>query len=105
MAYDYDGNVTRLYRDLLFFTPEGVSPAQEFIESIKKSSAKLMTSEAPAPVQPTAVNRERPAEQLAPMNMEAKHEAAMSKVNDMRRTRYMKEIHEAKMRKERKIAK
>ena len=105
MAYDYDGNVTRLYRDLLFFTPEGVSPAEEFIESIKKSAVKLMTSEAPAPVQPTAVNRERPAEQLAPMNMEAKHEAAMSKVNDMRRTRYMKEIHEAKMRKERKIAK
>ena len=105
MAYDYDGNVTRLYRDLLFFTPEGVSPAEEFIASIKKSAAKLMTSEAPAPVQATAVNRERPAEQLAPMNMEAKHEAAMSKVNEMRRARYMKEIHEAKLRKEKKIAK
>ena len=105
MAYDYDGNVTRLYRDLLFFTPEGVSPAEDFIASIKKSAAKLMASEAPAPVQATAVNRERPAEQLAPMNMEAKHEAAMSKVNDMRRARYMKEIHEAKLRKEKKIAK
>ena len=105
MAYDTEGNVTRLYRDLLFFTPEGVSPAEEFIASIKKSQANLKAKAAPAQMEVKAVNRELPKNLISPAALQAKHEAAMSKVNDMRRVRFMKDIHDAKMRKEKKIAK
>ena len=105
MAYDYDGNVTRLYRDLLFFTPEGVSPAEDFIASIKKAPTTMKAASSSEPVQVKAVNRELPKNLISPADLQAKHEAAMSKVNDMRRVRYMKEIHEAKLRKEKKIAK
>ena len=105
MAYDTEGNVTRLYRDLLFFTPEGVSPAEEFIASIKKAPATMKTTSSSEPVQVKAVNRELPRNLISPAALQAKHEAAMSKVNDMRRVRFMKDIHDAKMRKEKKIAK
>ena len=105
MAYDYDGNVTRLYRDVLFFTQDGASPAEDFIASMKKSAPMSLASETPQPAQIKAVNRELPKMQITPAEMEAKHEAAMAKVNDMRRVRYMKEIQEAKLRKEKRIAK
>ena len=105
MAYDYDGNVTKLYRDVLFFTQDGASPAEDFIASMKKSASMSVAAETPQPVQAKAANRELPKMQITPAQMEMKHEAAMSKVNDMRRVRYMKEIQEAKLRKEKKIAK
>ena len=105
MAYDTEGNVTRLYRDLLFFTPEGVSPAEDFIASIKKAPATMKTTSSSEPVQVKAVNRELPKNLISPAALQAKHEAAMSKVNDMRRVRFMKDIHDAKLRKEKKIAK
>ena len=105
MAYDTEGNVTRLYRDLLFFTPEGASPAEEFIASIKKAPATMKTTSSSEPVQVKAVNRELPKNLISPAALQTKHEAAMSKVNDMRRVRFMKDIHDAKLRKEKKIAK
>ena len=105
MAYDTEGNVTRLYRDLLFFTPEGVSPAEDFIASIKKAPATMKAASSSEPVQVKAVNRELPKNLISPAVLQAKHEAAMSKVNDMRRVRFMKDIHDAKLRKEKKIAK
>ena len=105
MAYDTEGNVTRLYRDLLFFTPEGVSPAEDFIASIKKAPATMKAASSSEPVQVKAVNRELPKNLISPAALQAKHEAAMSKVNDMRRVRFMKDIHDAKLRKEKKIAK
>ena len=103
MAYDTAGNVTRLFRDLLFFTPEGVSPVEEFIASQKKSQVTLKSQAAPASAEVKAVNRELPKNLISPKELQRKHEAAMSKVNDMRRVRYMKDINEARLRKEKRV--
>lgn len=105
MAYDYDGNVTKLYRDVLFFTREGASPAEDFIASMKKASANFAQTEAPATVQPKAVSKKLSENRLSPREVQMKHEDAMAKVKELRRTRYMKEILDAKLRKEKMIAK
>ena len=41
VAYDYDNNVSQLYRDVLFFTQDGASPAKDFIASMDKSSSVM----------------------------------------------------------------
>jgi hypothetical protein len=41
VAYDYDNNATQLYRDVLFFTQDGASPAKDFIASMKKSASTM----------------------------------------------------------------
>ena len=40
-AYDYDNNVSQLYRDVLFFTQDGASPARDFIASMGKASSVM----------------------------------------------------------------
>ena len=104
VAYDYEDNVSKLYRDVLFFTPEGASPAEDFIASIKKSAAKLAAASAPAAVQPKAVSKKLPENRISPKELQMKHDEAMAKVNKMRRERYMKEIMQERARKERRIA-
>ena len=41
VAYDYDNNVSQLYRDVLFFTQDGASPAKDFIASMGKASSVM----------------------------------------------------------------
>ena len=41
VAYDYDNNVSQLYRDVLFFTQDGASPARDFIASMGKASSVM----------------------------------------------------------------
>ncbi|MBR5300862.1 MAG: hypothetical protein IKU36_11560 [Bacteroidales bacterium] len=41
VAYDYDNNVSQLYRDVLFFTKDGASPAKDFIASMGKPSSMM----------------------------------------------------------------
>ena len=41
VAYDYENNATQLYRDVLFFTQDGASPAKDFIASMKKSASTM----------------------------------------------------------------
>ena len=45
VAYDYDNNPSQLYRDVLFFTQDGASPAKDFIASMSKSSAMAVRQE------------------------------------------------------------
>ena len=45
VAYDYDNNATQLYRDVLFFTQDGASPAKDFIASMKKAASTMSVSE------------------------------------------------------------
>ena len=45
VAYDYDNNATQLYRDVLFFTQDGASPAKDFIASMKKAASTMSVSQ------------------------------------------------------------
>ena len=103
MAYDYEGNVTQLYRDLLFFTKDGASPVRDFISSQSKSQGALSVKAEALPELNVAVKR--PSENRLDANqMQAKHDAAMMKVKDLRRQKAMADVLEAKTRKEKQIA-
>ena len=102
MAYDYDGNVTKIYRAPLFFTQDGVSPAKDFIASLKKSQKPMAV---PSPCACAPATKKLTGNELTAAQMQSKHEAAMIKVKNLRRENAMKEIMDLKMRKSKMIAK
>ena len=103
MAYDYDGNVTKIYRAPLFFTQDGVSPAKDFIASLKKAP-QTRSAEAMPLASVNVASKRLPENRLDAQQMQAKHDAAMMKVKDVRRERLMKEVLDLKMRKSKMIA-
>lgn len=103
VAYDYDNNPTQLYRDVLFFTQDGASPAKDFIATLPKSSVKAMGDVAQLEAK---VASKRPHADLSRVpDMQARHEAAMAKVQELRVERTRKEMEVARARKSKFIAK
>ena len=103
VAYDHENNPTQLYRDVLFFTKDGASPVSEFIATLPKPASRSALDFKPAEVK-MPVRRFSENQKPAP-DMEAKHEAAMAKVEMHRIEKAMKEVAQAKMRKSKFIAK
>jgi hypothetical protein len=103
MAYDYDGNVTKIYRAPLFFTQDGVSPAKDFIASLKKAP-QAKTAETMPQAAVNVASKRLPESRLDARQMQVKHDEAMMKVKDIRRERLMKEVLDLKMRKSKMIA-
>ena len=103
VAYDHENNPTQLYRDVLFFTKDGASPVSEFIATLPKPASRSALDFKPAEVK-MPVRRFSENQKQAP-DMEAKHEAAMAKVEMHRIEKAMKEVAQAKMRKSKFIAK
>ena len=102
MAYDYDGNMTKVYRAPLYFTQEGVSPAKDFIASMKKS--QFMEARQ-LPLHTAAVaSKSLQQGRLDAHQLQAKHDEAMAKVKEVRRERIMKEFFVQKTRKSKMIA-
>jgi hypothetical protein len=103
MAYDYDGNVTKIYRAPLFFTQDGVSPAKDFIASMNKASKAMAVQSVPhAPVK--VASKKLSENRIDAHQMQVKHNEAMMKVKDIRRERLMKEVLDLKTRKSKMIA-
>ena len=103
MAYDYDGNVTKIYRAPLFFTQDGASPGKDFIASLKKSSQSRSAQSMPLATSDVA-SKTLPENRLDAKQVQAKHDEAMMKVKDIRRERLMKEVLDLKARKSKMIA-
>ena len=103
MAYDYDGNVTKIYRAPLFFTQDGVSPAKDFIASLKKAP-QAKTAETMPQAAVNVASKRLPEGRLDARQMQVKHDEAMMKVKDIRRERLMKEVLHLKMKKSKMIA-
>lgn len=104
MAYDYDGNVTKLYREVLFFTQDGASPVKEFIDSQKKSGKSVEVKSAPAYAEVKVASKKLPEDRLAQPDMQYKHEQAMEKVNALRREKLQEDLKAAAARKAKFIA-
>ena len=103
MAYDYDGNVTKIYRAPLFFTQDGASPAKDFIASLNKSQAR--SAQAMPVASANVASKTLQENRLDARQIQAKHDEAMMKVEDIRRERLMKEVLDLKTRKSKMIAK
>ena len=107
IGYDNEGNVSQVYRQLLNFTKDGSSPVKDFIETLpRKASAYFHADDTPARYSALpSVTRQLPENHISAEELQAKHDAAMAKVRNLRRERLMKEITEIKLRKEKRIAK
>ena len=104
MAYDYDGNVTKLYRDVLFFTQDGASPVKEFIDSQKKPGKSVEVKSAPASAELKVASKKLPENRLSQPQIQDKHEQAMEKVNALRREKLQEDLKAAAARKAKFIA-
>ncbi|MBO5709136.1 MAG: hypothetical protein J6S01_07330 [Bacteroidales bacterium] len=104
MAYDYDGNVTKLYRDLLFFTKDGASPVKEFIDSQKKPGKSVEVKSSPASAKMNVASKRLPEDRLTQSQIQLKHDQAMEKVETLRREKLQKDLAEAAARKSKFIA-
>ena len=105
MAYDYDGNVTRIYRAPLYFTQDGVSPASDFIASMKKSSVVMNANDDAGHLGVKVGTKKPAADRIAPSEMQIRHEKAMAKVDELRRENFRKQVNERMLRKSKLIAK
>lgn len=92
VAYDYDNNVTQLYRDVLTFTPDGASPAKDFIASMKKSSAAMSAKETPAKDAVKVASKTRAQDRISHGEEQSRHEAAVNAVNELRREKIKAEF-------------
>ena len=106
VAYDNENNPTMLYRDLLRFTQDGASPAKDFIASMgAKSTGDEQTIKAGEFKQNIPVaSKKKNENRISAAQLEAKHNEAMTKVEQMRNEKLIKEFNAAKMRKEKRIA-
>ncbi len=104
MAYDYDGNVTQLYRDVLFFTQDGASPVKDFIDSQKKPGKSVEVKSAPASEEIKVASKKLPENRLSQPQIQDKHEQAMEKVNALRREKLQEDLKAAAARKAKFIA-
>lgn len=102
VAYDGQNNPTQLYRQLLRFTQDGASPAKDFISSTGKKSLSAPMSVMPDSV-PVGVRKHEGA-RLSSEQMAAKHQEAMTKVEQLRKEKTIRRFEEARMRNSKHIA-
>ena len=107
VAYDYDGNPTKIYREVLRFSQDGASPVSEFIAQQQgKSSARSMCAQNELSEHMIPVGSKRhDAFHISEVEMQQRQAAARAKVAELRKDRLQKEFAEAKMRKSKMIAK
>ena len=92
VAYDYDNNVSQLYRDVLFFTQDGASPAKDFIASMGKASS-AMAMELPTAGQDVKV---------AVKKYDGdKNDVIDFQTDELRREKMVRKVEDAKMRRSR----
>lgn len=104
VAYDYDNNVSELYRDVLFFNQDGASPAKDFIASMGKTSGLMSAASVPSFEMKIPV-KDRLEKETFRHDEPLMHEVAMEKVREFRRENLRKQINENRLRKSRFIAK
>lgn len=106
VAYDYEGNPTKIYREVLRFTQDGASPVSEFIAQQSKSSSKAICAreDCSCLVIPVASKRQE-GSRLNEIEMQQKQQAARAMVEELRKDRLQKEFFDAKMRRYKMIAK
>jgi hypothetical protein len=102
VAYDGQNNPTQLYRQLLRFTQDGASPAKDFISSTGNKSLSAPMSVMPDSV-PVGVRKHEGA-RLSSEQMAAKHQEAMTKVEQLRKEKTIRRFEEARMRNSKHIA-
>ena len=105
VAYDYDNNVSQLYRDVLFFTQDGASPAKDFIASMQKISKPAgVSSSQTLPAEVMMPSRDRTGYASVQQDMQKRQERAMAKVNELRRERLKADMDKAMALKRKMIA-
>ena len=88
VAYDYDNNVSQLYRDVLFFTQDGASPAKDFIASMGKASSVMSIRQDAAGNDPKVAVKKYDGH---------KNEVVDFQTGDLRREKMIQKTEEAKM--------
>ena len=88
VAYDYDNNVSQLYRDVLFFTQDGASPAKDFIASMGKASSVMSIRQDAACNDPKVAVKKYDGH---------KNEIVDFQTGDLRREKMIQKTEEAKM--------
>ena len=88
VAYDYDNNVSQLYRDVLFFTQDGASPAKDFIASMGKASSVMSIRQDAACYDPKVAVKKYDGH---------KNEVVDFQTGDLRREKMIQKTEEAKM--------
>lgn len=96
VAYDYENNPTQLYRDVLFFTQDGASPAKDFIAGMKKSAAVSMEPE-PVSSQVKVPVKERVARVMPVEDFRIDRDEIASKADGLRQDKLRKEFEDARM--------
>lgn len=106
MAYDYDGNVTKLYRDVLFFTQDGAYPVEDFIASqnAPRAASVMSVNDETVVSEVKVARKDARTDVVDKTELQAKEEAAVAKVKNLRREKFMKDSMDAKYRKEKLIA-
>ena len=105
LAYDYDGNPTKIYREVLRFTQDGASPVSEFIAQQGKSSSETVCAHKDCRSLEIPVGSKRQDEShFNAIEMQQKQQAARAMVEELRKDRLQKEFSDAKMRKAKMIA-
>ena len=88
VAYDYDNNPSQLYRDVLFFTQDGASPAKDFIASMGKASSVMSISQDAAGNDPKVAVKKYDGH---------KNEVVDFQTGDLRREKMIQKTEKAKM--------
>ena len=88
VAYDYDNNPSQLYRDVLFFTQDGASPAKDFIASMGKASSVMSIRQDAACNDPKVAVKKYDGH---------KNEVVDFQTGDLRREKMIQKTEEAKM--------
>lgn len=88
VAYDYDNNPSQLYRDVLFFTQDGASPAKDFIASMGKASSVMSIRQDAAGNDPKVAVKKYDGH---------KNEVVDFQTADLRREKMIQKTEEAKM--------
>ena len=105
LAYDYEGNPTKIYREVLMFTQDGASPVSDFIAQQGKSASKAVcASKDCSSLEIPVASKGHEGTRLNGMEMQQKQQAARAMVDELRKDRLQKEYFDAKMRKSKMIA-
>lgn len=106
LAYDYEGNPTKIYREVLRFTQDGASPVSEFIAQQSKSSSMAVCARKDCSSLVIPVGTKKHDEShISAIEMQQKQQSARMMVDELRKDRLQKEFFDAKMRRYKMIAK
>ena len=105
VAYDYEGNPTKIYREVLMFTQDGASPVSDFIAQQGKSASKAVCARKDcSSLEIPVASKGHEGTRLNGMETQQKQQAARAMVDELRKDRLQKEYFDAKMRKSKMIA-